>query len=160
MGTPIWAIEGVALDSTGDLVAGSLGDVVNDINLELSAETLVYPNLTDGVDVVSANADWTLGAYATIVAAGVITDDFHITAIQVENCNQNAVFQLELYSGAGDDLIATLRFSVAGGFFGNMTYRTGAEVTTASSQIRARLASSDGLANQATVAVSIRYHVH
>lgn len=25
VGTPIWPIEGVALDSTGDLVAGSLG---------------------------------------------------------------------------------------------------------------------------------------
>ncbi len=31
MGTPIWAIEGVALDSTGDLVANSLGDVVRSL---------------------------------------------------------------------------------------------------------------------------------
>jgi len=29
--TPIWPIEGVALDSTGDLLAGSLGDVALDI---------------------------------------------------------------------------------------------------------------------------------
>ena len=31
MGTPIWAIEGVALDSTGDLVTNSLGDVVRNL---------------------------------------------------------------------------------------------------------------------------------
>lgn len=34
MATPIWPIEGVALDSTGDLVAGSLGDVAQGINTE------------------------------------------------------------------------------------------------------------------------------
>ena len=31
-GTPIWPIEGVALDSTGDMVAGSLADVLTDVN--------------------------------------------------------------------------------------------------------------------------------
>jgi len=35
MGTPIWAIEGVALDSTGDSVTDSLGDKIS-LLLELS----------------------------------------------------------------------------------------------------------------------------
>lgn len=35
MGTPIWALEGVALDSTGDLVAGSLAAVAQTIETEV-----------------------------------------------------------------------------------------------------------------------------
>ena len=37
MGTPIWPIEGVALDSTGELVADSLGAVVTGIDTDVTS---------------------------------------------------------------------------------------------------------------------------
>lgn len=159
MTTPIWPIEGVALNSTGDMVDNSLAERVRAISVLETSETLVYPNLLDGISVVSANADWTLGAYATMVPASTIGDEYQVTAVNIESCDQNAVFQLELYQGAGDDLIATVRFAVIGGFFGNMVYRFGSEPVDADAQLRARLASSDGLANQATITASVRYHL-
>lgn len=158
--TPIWPIEGIALDSTGHMVEGSLAYMVNRMAEARFTETLVSPNLTDGVTVVSANTDWGLGAYATVVAASAIATDFQVTAVAIETCDKNAVFQLELYQGAGDTLIATMRFSIIGGFFGNVVYRFGSVLVPANARIRARLASSDGLANQATITMSIRYHPH
>ncbi len=160
MATPIWPIEGIALDSTGEMVSGSLGDMVNRMAEGRFTETLVYPSLAAGATVVSANSDWGLGAYATVVAASTIGSAYQVTAVSIESCDKNAVFQLELYQGGDDDLIATMRFAVAGGFFGNSVYRFGSELVPANARIRARLASSDGLANQATITMSIRYHLH
>jgi len=123
----------------------------------VTRETQVYPSLAAGTTVVSANAVWSYGAYATVVAAGTIAVPFHIHAIVVETMNQNDVFQLQLYSGAADDVIATVRFSIAGGFFGNSVYPIGSEIVPASDQVRARLACSNGLAAQATGTISIVY---
>ena len=121
------------------------------------SESQVYPSLAAGATVVSAAADWTYGAYATIVPASTITNIFHIHNITVESCDQNAVFQLQVYKGAGDDVIATIRFALSGGFWGNMVYDITSEPVEANAQVRARLASSDGLANQATQTISICY---
>ena len=55
--TPIWPIEGVALDSTGDEVAGSLGVVTKAIK----AVTDVIPDagaLTVPAADAAANVDW------------------------------------------------------------------------------------------------------
>jgi len=158
--TPLYQIEGVALNSTGDMVAGSLADTVLEAALEDHLETLVYPDLLAGATVVSAAADWTLGAYATIVPINTIASEYHVRAVNIESCNQNAVFQLELYKGAGDDIVAAVRYSVVGGFWGNTVYNISSEPVDANLGIRARLASSDGLANQATITMSIRYHIH
>lgn len=121
---------------------------------------LVYPTLANGVAVVSANLDWVYGAYATIVPASTITDDFHILAVSIEACDRDATFQLELYSGAADDIVTAVRFNVTGGFFGNQVYVIGSKHTVADSRIRARLASSNGLAQIATIALSIIYYIH
>jgi hypothetical protein len=121
------------------------------------AERLVYPTLAAGATVVTAAADWAYGAYAVVIPASTITTNFHILGVSIESCDQNATFQLELYKGAGDDIITAVRFNVTGGFFGNQVYVVGSEVVEANAQIRARAASSDGLANQATLTISVVY---
>jgi hypothetical protein len=123
-----------------------------------SLESQVYPTLAAGATVVSAAADWTYGAYAVVVPINTITVRYHIISMTVESCNQNAVFQLALYKGAADDLIASTRFAVSGGFWGNSVYVMGSEPCEANAQLRARVASSDGLANQATLTISVAYH--
>jgi hypothetical protein len=124
------------------------------------SERKVYPTLAVGATVVSANADWTYGVYATVVPINTIANDFHILGLSIEGCNRNATFQLELYKGAADDLITAVRFNVTGGFFGNQVYIIGSEHVEANSQIRARLASSNGAAEIATITMSIVYWQH
>lgn len=157
MGTPIWQIEGVELDSTGEMVQDSLGDKVTDLLSHINARGEVYPTLAGGATVVSANANWTLGAFATIVPADTITSVFHIHAISIESCDRDAVFELVLYAGDPDVQIAHTRFAITGGFFGNIQDRITAEKVAANTRIRAKLASSNGAAQIATITMSIRY---
>ena len=126
-------------------------------DIHTDAETLVYPSLAAGATVLSGAVAWTWGAYATVVPAGAVPVNFHLLAVQIETCNQNFVFELELYKGPTDDLIAALRFAVAGGFFGNARYPLTSETVEAGSLVRARLASSGGLA---TITMSIEYHIY
>jgi hypothetical protein len=56
MGTPIWPIEGVALDSTGDLVAGSLGDAVQDIQTVTDAVPASLTAISDETDKIDGAA--------------------------------------------------------------------------------------------------------
>lgn len=153
MGFPV---EGKALDGT-TAVSGSLADVVLHLYDQNTTETLVYPDLANGASVISANTDWGLGALATVVAASTITSAFQVLGVCIESCDKNAVFQLELYQGDGDTQFATVRFSVVGGVLGNQTHTFTSEPIAANARIRAALASSDGLANQATITISIRY---
>lgn len=48
LGTPIWPIEGVALDSTGDLIANSLGDRVMNIETD-TADVSAIKTVTDAL---------------------------------------------------------------------------------------------------------------
>lgn len=132
---------------------------VNYLVAHTITESQVYPTLAAGVNVLSDNAaDWTYGAYATIAAASTITSRFHIHNVAIESCDKNGVFQLALYRGAGDDLIATIRFSIVGGFWGNSVYVVASEVCEANDQIRARLAYDDVTGSgQATAGISICY---
>jgi hypothetical protein len=120
-------------------------------------ESQVYPSLAAGATVVSAAVNWTYGAYATIVGAGSIAARFHVHAVVIETCNQNDVFQLQIYKGAADDVIATVRFSIAGGFFGNSVYPIASELIEAGNQVRARLAAGNGGMAQATMTISLVY---
>lgn len=140
----------------GNSIYSRLDEVYDNLN----NERLCYPSLANGVSVVSANADWTYGNYATVVPVSTITNDFHIIAVSIEACDRDAVFQLELYKGAADDVVQAVRFAVNGGFFGNQIYVLGSEEVEANSQIRARLASSNGAAQIATIAISIVYYEH
>jgi hypothetical protein len=133
---------------------------IGELYTHFATETQVYPSLGAGTAVLSSNADWTYGAYATVVAAGVITDHFHPTHVNIEACDENAIFQLQLYKGAADAVICTVRFAISGGFFGNQVYMVISAPVEGGSQVRARLASSNGAAAQATIAMSICYIEH
>lgn len=121
------------------------------------AERKVYPTLVAGATIQSAAADWTFGAFTEVVPAGTITNRFHILGISIESCNKNATYQLELYKGAANDIVTAVRFNVMGGFYGNQVYIIGSEQIDANSRIRAKLASSDGFANQGTITISVIY---
>jgi hypothetical protein len=117
----------------------------------------VYPTLAAGATVVSAATDWGLGAFATVVAASAITEDFLVASITVESMSKNGVFELVLYYGAGDTELGRLRFSIVGGFYGNSVFVLPGVLVPANSQVRAKLACSDGLAGAATTTISIGY---
>jgi len=125
----------------------------------LISEPLVYPTLGVGATIVSGATNWTLGAWATIVATNAITADFIMQTFTIESCNNDGVFEIHFHHGAADILFAAYRFAVDGGFFGvpSPLPRTSSPVIPANSQIRAKLASSDGFANQATLTISIGY---
>jgi hypothetical protein len=144
-----------------DTVAGdSLYALTLDVYENMNRQVYVYPTLAAGATVLSGTADWSYGAYAEVVPASTITNDYHIRSVQIETCDENAIFQLELYSGAGDTLVSAVRFSVAGGFFGNSVYVIGSAHVAANSRLRARIASSNGTAAQATTTVSVSYVQH
>lgn len=150
-------VIGSKLDThDGNSLYSRLDEVYDNFQLERK----VYPSLAAGVTVVSAAADWTYGAYATVIPINTITADFHVFSVSVEACDKNATFQLELYKGAGDDIITAVRFNITGGFFGNQVYHLGSEEVESNLQVRARLASSDGAANQATIQISVVYWEH
>lgn len=131
---------------------------VDELYDQFQLERKTYPSLAAGVTVISSATPWAYGSYAVIVPASTITRDYHILSVSIETCNVAAgVFQLELYKGAGDDIITAKRFSMVGGFWGNMVYDVGSEEVAANSQVRARLASSVGAA---TITISISYFEH
>lgn len=159
MGTPIWAIEGVALESDTAAVSGSLAWRILRMYDDTNQPVLVYPTLAAGATVVSAATDWGLGALTEIVPADTIASNFLIQNIAVETMSKDAVYELVLYSGAGDAEVARIRFSVVGGFFGNAVYRVPGALVAANSRVRAALACSDGLAGAATGTISISYRI-
>lgn len=140
----------------GDSIYSRLDEVYDNLNLERKT----YPTLAAGAAVVSANSNWAYGAYSVVVPASTITADFHILNVSIEGCNRDATFQLELYKGAVNDVVTAVRFNITGGFFGNQVYFVGSEEVPANSQVRARLASSNGAAEIATITISIIYYEH
>jgi len=124
-----------------------------------TTESMVYPTLAAGATIQSDNAaDWVYGTIAVIVPTNTIASRFHIHNISVESCDVSGVFQLALYRGATENLIATIRFAVVGGFWGNSVYVVASEVCAANDQIRAKLAYSDVTGfGQATMTLSICY---
>ncbi|MBU2685677.1 MAG: hypothetical protein KKF27_20740 [Gammaproteobacteria bacterium] len=155
--TAIWPIEGRAINVAGDMVAGSLADKVVKLGAYFSEESKVYPTMTAGATVVSANADWTLGALATIIPASTITVPFYLHAVVLESCSKNAVFELVMYQSGGDTEFARIRFAVSGGFFGNYYVLSG-PLVPADARVRAALACSTGTAAAATITMSLIYH--
>ena len=157
MATPIWAIEGVALESDGAAVAGSLAHRLLRMYDDAYQPVGVYPTLAAGATVVSAATDWDLGALSDVVPAATINSIFLIHLVVIETMSKDGVFELVLYSGAGDDEVARVRFSVIGGFFGNTVFKMPSIAIAADSRVRAALACSDGLAGAATATISIAY---
>ena len=155
--TPIWPIEGVALDSTGDMVAGSLAAKVTDLLGAVNIYVGVYPTAAAGAQVDSGNGAWVESpAYWPVVPADTITSAFHIHGITIETCSiAAAIFELSLYAGVGHTEVARCRFAVVGGFFGNVVNLVTGVRVAANSQIDAKLRSSVGTPD--SLAISVRY---
>jgi hypothetical protein len=143
-------------DNLGDSIYARLAELYD----QFQNERYVYPVLAAGAAVVSANTDWTYGAYATVVPESTITNPFHIIAVSIESCDEDAVYQLELYKYPEDEIVTAVRFSIEGGFYGNTVYAVGSKEVAANARVRARLASSNGTAAVATITVSIVYFEH
>lgn len=154
MGTPIWAIEGVALDSTSEMVAGSLGDKVTDLLGAVNILVAIYPTLAVGATVSTGNGAWVEGAYFPVVPINAISNPYHIHGVCVETCTlAGGVFELSLYTGVGHVEAARMRFPVVGGFFGNIVDLVTGVRVAANSQIDAKLASSVGTPDTITMSV-------
>ena len=158
--TPIWTIEGVALNSASDMVANSLASYVTHLYNANYTETRVYPTLAAGATVESAAANWTLApAFWPVVPITTILVPYHLCAIVIESCDKDGGFELAMYEGAGHTLISTVRFSYLGGFFGNAVYLLPGVLIAANAQIDAKLAYALGGAGKATMTMSVIYRI-
>ena len=117
----------------------------------------VFPTLAAGSALVSSAANWTYGLITELMAAAAApAGDYHITRVVVEATNKAGVFELALYYGAADTLFATVRYAVVTALASvALVLPLTGPVIAGGSRIRAQLASSDGLANQATQALSL-----
>ena len=160
MVTPIWPIEGVAMNSAGDMVVGSLAGYVTHLYDANYTQGRCWPTLVDGATVESAAVNWTLSpAFWPVVGVGDIAVPYHVSAVVVETCDKLGVFELALYYGAGNTLMSTVRFSIAGGFLGNAVYLVPSVLIPTNSQIDAKLAYNLGGGGKATITMSIIYRV-
>ena len=155
--TPIWPIEGIALNSTGDLVADSLGAKVTDLLGAVNIYVGVYPSGVVGATVTSGTGAWVESpAFWPVVPADTIENPFHIHGISIETSDvAGGTFELSLYAGVGNTEVARCRFAIVGGLFGNIVdLITGVRIA-ADSQIDAKLRCSVGTPD--TLTISIRY---
>jgi len=155
-GTPIWPIEGVALESVEVAVPGSLAYRLLRMYDDSYMPVIVYPTLAAGVPLVSGNADWVLGAVTQIIPAGIATP-FLLQMVVIETLDKDGVFELVLYHGAADAESARIRFSIFGGFFGQAVFRIPSALIPTGERIRAALACSTGLAAAANATISLAY---
>ena len=77
IGTPVWQIEGVALNSTGDLVANSLGDVVQSIQTD-TGDIAAVKAVTDAIPDAGAMTSIAQEATLADVEEEVVEIDDHI----------------------------------------------------------------------------------
>jgi hypothetical protein len=156
MATPIWDIEGVALESGGTAKAGSLASVILRMYNDKYLLGSVHPSLAAGVALPSANADWGLGAITEIVAANHIITDYIVHKVVIETMDKAGVFELVLYYGAADTEFARVRFAIID-VGGNATCEISGQLIPANSRIRAQLACSTGLAAVANSTISLAF---
>jgi hypothetical protein len=84
----------------------------------VNRQVYVYPTLAAGATVVSANADWTYGAYATVVPASTILSDYHffgnaVYVIGSAHIAANARVRARLASSNGAAAVATSTISIS-----------------------------------------------
>jgi hypothetical protein len=158
-GTPIWPIEGVALQSVGPAVAGSLAYRVLRMYDDLYMPVSVYPTMAVGATVASAAGNWGLGNLSTVIPASTVLSPYLIQLLTVETLDKDGVFELVLYQGNADTEVARVRFSYFGGFFGGAIFRMPSSLVPASARIRAALAYSLGGGGAATITMSVAYRI-
>lgn len=153
-GSQIWSIEGKAL---GTPVAGSLGAYVKSLYNANYTEGRCYPSLAAGKTVVSG-INWVpSAAFAVLVPINTVAVPYHVSAVVIETCDTDGVYQLAVYHGVANTLMATIRFSYLGGFFGNSVYLLPSVLLAANEQLDMKLAISGGAAG--TITCSVIYRV-
>ena len=160
MPTPIWALEGVALQSSDAAVAGSLAYRVLRMYDDLYSPVHVYPSGVAGATVISAAANWTLGNVAQVVPVNTILNPYLIQTVTIETLagvNIEGVYELVLYQGGADAEVARVRFSAYGGFFGMAVFRMPSALVAANARVRAALGFSAGAGGAITSTISIAY---
>lgn len=128
------------------------------LNEHVHKPSKVYPTLASGVQITCGTPAWTLGAFATIVPASTIASDFDVHHISIENISANAVYELVLYYGATDIEAGRVRFTKNANLDSVFNIPMQTIVIPADSQIRAKLASDSGNADNADI--SIFYHTY
>lgn len=136
----------------------SIYAIAHTIEEHVHKESKVYPTLAAGVTITSSATAWVLGSFATIVAASTITSDFDIHHISIESISANGVYELVLYYGAGDTECGRVRFTKNANQDGTMNVPMMTPIIPANSQIRAKLASNNAVAD--TSDISIFYHTY
>lgn len=131
---------------------------LRNIETRLHSESRVYPTLANGVTITAGVAAWTLGAFATIIPGGAITETFDIHYISIEDLSAVAVYELVLYYGATDEEAGKVRMTKNAVMDGTQNVPFQTVIIPASSQVRAKLASSTAVAD--TVDISVFYHTY
>lgn len=136
---------------TGDSLYANLKEVLEHIH----TASKVYPTLADGVQIDTDAAVWTLGAFATIVPADTITNDFDIHHISIEDISADSVYELVLYCGPTDTECGRVRFTRTTLTEAVLNIPMLTPIIPANSRIRAKLASSTG---NDDASITIFYH--
>ena len=117
-------------------------------------ESMVYPTLADGVTVTATVNDWTdLGAFVEVVPINTITSDFDIHFVNVESVSANGIYELVLY--AEEVEIARARFGKTTNQDGPTQVMIQTPIIHANTQIQAKLASDDMVADTATISLEL-----
>lgn len=121
---------------------------------------MVYPTMAAGAGVTKSGTPWTLGAFAVVIPAGVITDDFDVHGVNYDDIPTAGVYELVLYAGpnGGEVEVGRIRFTRTGTSAVETESPIQTPIIAANSQIKAKLAGSNG--STTTVVISLRYHVY
>jgi len=121
------------------------------------ASTKIYPTTPSGDGVVLTGAGigpgWGLGSIVEVVPASTISNPFRITGIYVDD-SDDSVYEIILYSGAGDTEIGRARFSKVNA--GDPAARFLPVVTpeiAADSRIRAKVSAASDTGKTVTIAL-------
>lgn len=134
----------------------TLGDRVHLLEDHAHKESNVYPTLADGVLVTGAAGAWTLGAFVEVVPVNTITEDFDIHFISVENLSANDIFEIHLF--AEEVFLGSTRVVKTAAQDSTTQVPVQTPIVAANSQIQAKLASSGGGSDTATM--SVFYHLY
>lgn len=154
--TPIPELERFELGANGPIVTGSMAYRIMRMYNDLYVPPKVYPTLASGARVVSTSGTWTLGPLAEIIPSGTFHNNFLIHTLAIETMSKtDANFEFVLYQGNANTEVSRCRFSLYGGFFGDMLLPMPSAIIPKDSVIKGALACSAGLTGAATGTFSV-----
>jgi len=167
----VWATEEYVEAGIDDMKGDhwdSENDTLHELGRSIIHDTAIFPDATDQTVTITGHANAnTWSAWVEIVDApgavtftSKITDDGHITAINVEDTSVSGkIWMLEVAYGAAKTMIARIRFVSAS--LGNLPAITGSRINSThipiGETIYARLMCSAGGED---CMIHIRYHIH